>query len=217
MNIYEKNGITLTELLVASILVGIVMLGVASFGVSIKQLQGTTNRSTIIAMRTKAAMARISKDAYLAVGDNENCGKDELGTDINCGWGVRYYNQGSNLSICFRQDVNESPDSYADDEWACYFRGGANDLYRCDVSTPTTTNIPVRNFGQCQAGGAEQQLLELNPADNVFYQVFENAGRLDYVEITLSTLFDTGLSEDPITNPEYTATTQISPPGHSRW
>lgn len=200
----KKNGITLTELLVASVLVGIVMLGVASFSVSIKQFQNSTNKSTITEMKTKAAMARITKDAYLAVGDE---------TDR----GIVAYSAGQNLSICFRHDTN-NPSSYTDDAWKCYFRGNQDDLLACNVPPQS---VPVQNIGHCNntgGGGAPSRLLlELDPAKNIFYQLVENAsGQLEYVELSLTGIFDQTAVKHPINNPTYTTTTQVSPPGHSR-
>ena len=64
----KKNGITLTELLVASVMIAVVMVGVASFSLAIKNLQQSTSRSVLVALRAKSAMARLVKDASLAVG-----------------------------------------------------------------------------------------------------------------------------------------------------
>ncbi|MCK5178564.1 MAG: prepilin-type N-terminal cleavage/methylation domain-containing protein, partial [Candidatus Omnitrophica bacterium] len=69
INTMDKKGITLTELIVASILIGIVMIGVAAFSASIEQLHTSTNRSTILTMKTTATMNHITRAAYLAVGD----------------------------------------------------------------------------------------------------------------------------------------------------
>jgi Tfp pilus assembly protein PilE len=195
----EEKGITLTELLVASVLVGIVMIGVASFSISIKHLQNSTNKSTIMEMKTKSAMARVVKDAYLAVGDIMNPG-------------IVAYSAGQNLSICFRQDVN-NPSSYADDIWKCYFRGASNDLLACNVPPQT---VPVQSLGHCNGGGSAELLLEIAPSQNVFYQLMETpSGQLEYVQMSLAGIFDQTAAAHPILNPTHTLITQISPPGHS--
>ena len=200
-----KKGITLTELLVASILIGIVMIGVASFSVSIQQLQNSTNRSTILAMKTTAAMNRLTRDAYLAVGDETNRGI------VNKLIPPRE-------SVCFRHDTND-PSSYADDTWTCYFFESALDKRRlslCPVPT-AEADVPPNNTGKCDGTGQRSLLLTLNPAQGNFHQIIEDSdGRLESIEITLSAIYDPTLAPHPITNPTYTATTQVSPPGHSR-
>ena len=203
IKIVNKNGITLTELLVASILIGIVMIGVASFSVSLQQFQNSTNRTTILAMKTMTAMNRLTRDAYLAVGDETNRGIVDRAIP-------------KRNSLCFRHDTT-NPSSYTDDTWTCYyFDIPSNLLYLCTVPT-AEANVPPNNAGQCDGAGTRRLLLELNPAQGVFYQIIENSdGRLESIRITLSSIFDSTLASHPITNPVYTTTTQISPPGHSR-
>ena len=92
---------------------------------------------------------------------------------------------------------------------------------RDQLSTNDIVPIMVSGAGPtgCRRGGDEVLvgLDNTNPGDNIFYQIVENAaGQLLYIEISISTLYDTSLSFDPITNPRYTATTQISPAAHSR-
>jgi prepilin-type N-terminal cleavage/methylation domain-containing protein len=219
----ENRGVTLTELLVASVMIGIVMIGVASYSGSITRLQGSTNRSTIVAMRTKAVMARIVEDAYSAVGDNENCGKDDDGVpewNLNCGWGIRGFELGPRKSICFRHDVNVTPENYSDDAWTCYLKaptGGPSRLFLCGGPPTLPANVPVKNNGDCNANGGSEELLTFDPAENNFYQVVENAaGQLEYVEITISNIYNRIPAEHPMTNPTYSITTRVSPPGHSR-
>jgi len=204
MHIHKKSGITLTELLVASVLIGIVMIGVASFGVSIKQLQGSTNKSAIIAMRVRATMPRLIKSAYLATGNQTDEGIWEDGN-------------GANKGLCFRNDENTppTPDSYADDTWICYFRGGNRDLFLCDQDP--VDRPPVGTGNECDFGGGAQLLLELETGAGDYYQIVRDGeGRIDYVEFTLQALYDQQSAYHPIDNPRYTLTTQISPPGHGR-
>lgn len=201
----KKNGMTLTELLMASVLVGIVMLGVASFSVSLNQFQNSTDKSTLIAMKTKAAMARINRDALLAVGD---------ATDP----GVYSWTNGSNRnSICFRHDLANTPADYSDDTWTCYFHGNSFNVTRC-VDPAAGPPPACTNNGQCCGGATEQSPL-LQLADNASeYAAIVDAdgdGRMDYIGITFTTRATWNQPAHPITNPEYTLTTQISPPGHS--
>ena len=204
----NKNGITLTELLVASILIGIVMIGVVSFSVSIQQLQNSANRSTLLSMRTMTAMNRLTRDAYLAVGDETDRGI--FIRDIN-----------PFKSICFRHDTND-PSSYGDDTYHCYLFETNNNNRRfsaCPVK-PDLTNVPPNNAAQCDGVVARNILLTMDPTfGDVFFQIHEDAtNRLESIEFTLQSIFDPdpALTAHPITNPTYSITTRVSPPGISR-
>jgi len=197
------RGMTLTELLVASILVGIVMLGVASFSIALKHIQGGTSRSALLAMRTHAAMAKITKDAYATVGDATNPGIKERA-------------MGQDRSICFRKDTND-PSSYTDDTWSCYYRrrlGSSNNLWRCTEPTPPA-KVPPANLLECNNGGTSDLLLNLNNND-YFTIVTDTDDRLEYIEFTFTAIIDRSAAVHPVDNPLYTLVTRVSPPGHSR-
>ena len=213
------RGITLTELLMATIMIGIVMLGVASFSGSINRLQGSTSRSTIVAMRTKAVMAKIVKDASSAVGDNQDCGTEDSGYvnwDINCGSGIRTdQGGGGKLGICFRHDVAASPEDYTDDDWICYYKGAGADkkLFYCGITNPN--DVPVTNAGKCNLN---IEILKLWPGNDNYFNIVRNAaGQLRYVELTISNIYNRNLGAgDPMVNPTYSITTRVSPPGQSQ-
>ena len=202
----KKNGITLTELLVASVMIAIVMIGVASFSLAIKNLHQSTSKSVLVALRSNSIMARIVKDASLAVGHESDRG-------------VLDFNGGGGTSICFRHDLPETPDDYTDDSWICYFQASnpTAPLESCGIVPPA--RVPVQNNGDCNAGSLRQALLDLESGGPIFASVVENSGsRFMYIDITLVSLFDVSPTNpfDPINNPRYTANTQISPIGHSR-
>jgi len=205
----KDKGITLTELLVASVMIGVVMMGVASFAVAIKNLHRSTDKTVIISLRTKAAMARITGDATLAVGHEGNRG-------------IIPFSGGTHLSICFRHDTNNIPGDYLDniDGWECYYRNSANnDLMICGgprllAGVPVTTD--VGGAQACATGVVgDEFILALDPADNVFYTIVETGGRLDFVDITLSTIFDDARAFHDVNNPRYSTNTQVVPFGHS--
>jgi len=205
---FNERAITLTELVVASAMIGIVMVGVASFGSSISQLQSSTSRSVILGMRAKSVLARISDDAFATIGDNEDLG-------------YRWRMQGPNSrSICFRHDVASTPSDYTDDTWTCYWRDNDDILFLCGPNPTVSPNTPG-NAVQCDGTGSRRRLLELRQRN--FFNVVRQpivAGdfnrRLDYFEFEIFTLFDPSLTENPITNPRYDVTAQISPPAQSR-
>ncbi len=218
-SIHLKNhGLTLTELLVASVMIGIIMIGIASFGTSIQQLQSSTNRSVILAMRAKAVMARLAEDAYEAVGS-----AGDPNGPTNIGPGIRVGGSGPNKGLCFRHDVANTPDSYGDDEWTCYFQapGPIPTLYLCGAPPTPEAKVPVKNNGDCQTnapGGQKQMLLPLrdNAADTFYEVVNDGSGRFQYITLTLRTIYDHTVPAHPVTNPEYVLSTDVSPPGHSR-
>lgn len=209
---HNTSGITLTELLVASVLVGIVMLGVAGFSVSIKQMQASTNQTTVLAMRARAALARMVKDASLAVGDNENCGTEGLGSgNVDCGLGIRWVPIGPPPAICFRHDRSGTPDNYVDDSWVCYTLRGSYDLSRCDgmLKANITSN--------CTGAANVTEMIQLaKPEGFVFFNVIQNGnGRIEYVEFIIRARPKFDQPADPITNPETLITTRVKPQGHS--
>ena len=195
----DKKGITLTELIVASILIGIVMIGVAAFSASIEQLHTSTNRSTILTMKTTATMNHITRAAYLAVGDETDRGIVTGGL-------------GKKESICFRHDTDVDPSSYTGDTWTCYFIGNQQEIYLCDAGlTP-----PVDNWGDCKAGvGNPQELLTLDTI--IFFNVVNDVGLgpLEYIEINLPAIYQRNQPIHPIKNPRYILKSRITPPGHS--
>ena len=195
----SKNGLTFTELLVASILIGIVMIGIASFSFVVKQIQGATNRSALLSMRLGGAINYIRRDALLAVGDSSSRG-------------IRTSSTGQDRSICFRHDTN-NPVSYADDTWVCYCYGPPDDvLKRCD----NPAAVPPQNDNQCTTGATDVRQFSFLSDIDFFNIVNDSDDRLDYIEITLTSRYDSGNPAHPVNNPEHTLTTRISPPGHGR-
>ncbi len=206
----NQKGLTLTELIVASLMIGIVLIGVASFNYTVSSLESTTSKTTQIKTETAAAMLQIKKDAALAVGDITSPGV------------IHFETGGTSRCICFRQDVDD-PASYTDDQWICYTHDNSYDIERVSaVSQPISYNT-------CQptAGNNTQLLFNYSLAINEFYNVVETTDgegldHLDYVEITLTTAPDTSsapincATTDPMENPCYSLTTRVSPAGHSR-
>ena len=144
-------------------------------------------------------MHRITRDAYLAVGDETNRGVVTGGI-------------GNKESICFRRDADLDPSSYTGDTWSCYFINNQKYVFLCDPGlTP-----PVDNWGDCKAGiGDPEKLITLTTTD--FFTVVNNVGvgPLEYIEIDFSAIFDRTEPVHPIENPIYKLKSQIKPPGHS--
>ena len=102
---------TLTEVIVASILVGIVMMGVMAFNVTLNKMQSSSNLYNILAMRALPVLNRIRQDVKLATGNS---------TDP----GIVFANGNSGISsyISIRQDLSipPTPADNTDDKWIIY-------------------------------------------------------------------------------------------------
>ena len=158
-----NRGITLTELLVACVMIGILMIGTASFSLAIQRLQSSTNRSTILAMKMKAAMAEIDQDAVLAVGHATNPGV------------YAWTNSQDTNSICFRQDLPNTPWDYTDDSWICYYHDDSFDIQRCPGTTHFFPPACTQSI-QCFAGVPESnqtQLLSITKSDLIYPDVVD--------------------------------------------
>lgn len=197
MNIRSKNGMSLTELIVASILVGIVMLGVISFTSSMKSVQGSTSNSTIPSVKLASVMFEISKDASLAIGDQTDTGIEED-------------DAGATKHLCFRQDndgagtSNISPADYSDDVWVCYLMDNNNTLHKCIDA----------DFANCVDGSTSPQFPDLiTLSQNSFFDVVEvgNPPRIEYIHLDIKTRNVPTAAIHPINNPEFKLETNISP------
>lgn len=203
----SNKALTLTELLVASIMIGIVILGVVSFNFTVGSIERTTNRSTIIKTRAASAMLQMKRDVQLAVGDVRNPGIISFEPNAN------------DRAICFRHDGGD-PSTYGDDVWACYYHGGSNGLWLCPDKAAQPTDYTEAS---CASSAALPFHFKLT--DGEFYEILsttdsENLDHIDYVKIMLNTAYDpstfVSCDTDPLKNPCYSLTTQISPVGHGR-
>ncbi|MCD4779384.1 MAG: prepilin-type N-terminal cleavage/methylation domain-containing protein [Candidatus Omnitrophica bacterium] len=193
----NKKGLTLTELIVATVMIAIVMVGVAAFTFAVKSIQGTSRKASITSMRLAAVMSKLRKDAMLAVGDINNLG-------------IVSNNTGDDRGLCFRHDADNDPATYTGDQWVCYVTYGTGDtgLRVCEGLASADTDCG-------QAGPPnDKQLIELT-SKNYFSISLDGQGRLAELQITLTARDDSSAVADPLENPEYTLTTKVFPVGHS--
>ena len=194
-----KNAMTLTELLVASILISLIMIGAVSVDYAVRRSRKTISSSTRIATQLSAAMKQITGDAGLAVGDIVSPGIvfDDTLDDIN---------------ICFRIDTPETPADYSDDTWTCYSQGDSGSghteqqIYRC---TGLGAALGANQFCSSAAGG-ETFVLETMAIG------FFDIPTMPDTKITLKRCANNAVAEHPINNPCYELESQISPPGISQ-
>lgn len=199
----SKAGVTLTELLIATILIGIVMTGITAFSFSVKEFESTSSKTNLMAMQVAAAANLISRDAHRAVGDPTNKG-------------IRHSYAANLESLCFRHDnrANQTPDVYTDDEWTCYFRDANGDVWRC---FPDTANLAT---GTCNTNNAAHLYraalaypVGIYPSQ---FGIYQPAGTIDYVYMALDTRFDPQSEWHPIDNPGYHLSLTVNPVAHSR-
>lgn len=206
--ISSHSAMTLTELLVASVLVGIVTLGLISAEYTIRTSRLSSVRDSQISAQLQAAMIRLSRDANLTVGDPANSG-------------IREFPAGSDRTVCFREALAGGIDStYSNSVWNCWWReelaAGRSNLTSCSYTSPTA---PQSN---CAGAGVANvkfwvRLSNDPPADPEFYTIVPNAsGQFDHIELDLISRFDLSAPAHAISNPEYHLSSQINPQSQSR-
>ena len=197
----NPKGLTLTELLVAAILMGIVMVGLISVNYAIRRMENSTSEATILAMQTSAAMRHITRNGLLAVGHESD-------------QGIRYHLAAlPDISfLSFRQDIAATPADFTDDEWVIYTDAGeANRLYTCrqNASDGATPDLS----GACS--GAQRTMLLDNVNTFTYQLVRDPTVPSTYLEVSLQAQYDVGQPSNPLTNPVQELTVQINPPSHS--
>ena len=197
----NPKGLTLTELLVAAILMGIVMVGLISVNYAIRRMENSTSEATILAMQTAAAMRHITRNGLLAVGHEADPG---IRYDLTTPPSVSY--------LSFRQDVAATPADFTDDIWVIYTDAGeANRLYTCRQSASTG---PEPGLSDRCSSSQRVQLL-----DNVIVFTYQLVRDITvpstYLEVNLQTQYDVSQPFNPTTNPRQELSVQINPPSHS--
>lgn len=188
MSIFSrKNAMTLTELIVASVLMGIMMVGLVSVDLAVRNSRTAAVSDTSLAIQTQAAMLRITNDAMKAVGNSSDPGVSSTPN-----------------FLCFRQDTDNNPNTFSGDTWVCYDKDG-DDLDRCAPPAPQhcldTTNGYLN--------------ILLNKTVDFTYNFYIDGGTKKlYIDISMTNRFDPASAAHPVTNPDYTLSTHVSPPGH---
>jgi type II secretory pathway pseudopilin PulG len=184
---FRKNAMTLTELIIASVLMGIMMVGLVSVDLAVRNSRATATADTAVAIQTQAAMLRITNDAMKAVGNSSNPG-------VSSAAGF----------LCFRHDTDNDPNTFSGDTWVCYDKD-ENDIDRCTPSVPE----------HCTLSSTGYESVLLGKTSDFTYNFFlDSTTKKLYVDISMTNRFDTTVAAHPITNPDYTISTHVSPPGH---
>lgn len=200
MTIKNSYGLSLTELLIASVIIGVIMTGVAVFTISVRQLQASNQTTMYTNIKVTALMKAMKTDAELAIGDPTDSG-------------IRTNTAGSTRSICFRHDVSNTPDIYANDIWVCWYHHASSPGLRRCFNVPVG-NVPPTTAAMCDSAVSEQDYFELTNI-NFFNLVMDGSGRLKYLTLSL-TAHDTNTAYDALKNPDITMMTNVSPPMMAR-
>ena len=195
---------TLTELMIATILVGIVMAGVVSVDFGIRNMRGSASKMNDAMSNVSVAMLRITQDAQQTTGDR---------TDVGVSWST--LNQ--TRAICFRQEATSPTlNDYSDDTWTCYTHQTTSlppTLYRCANLASAITDCP-------SDPGADEvilnnMVLDTAPNDSFFTIVNAPDGQINYIHFKFKYRPSTGAAHY-INNPEATQESNAYLPKMSR-
>jgi len=192
----QKSGLTLVELIVASMLIAIVLLGVVAFNLSLTQIQDDSFNQSTLSIQASTAMNYLEDDISMAIGNNSNPGVTTRTGSITPG-------------LCLRQP-DATPLTMVDNLWICYFLDNLtatadHNLKRC-VPSPIN-NIPDR-ISECDTNDPITNLVKLQ--DGNFFTVGDDIPFTPpgpgLIKITLNAQDGTG---------SYSMTTDIGMKNHS--
>jgi prepilin-type N-terminal cleavage/methylation domain-containing protein len=212
--IRSDRGLTLTELIVASVLVGIVMMGIVSFNVSLKNVQDTSSLGANLSLEAATTMSYLRNDIVMAFGSS---------ADTGLFYPTLTGANSLNRSLCIRKDGGDLISTSPDDTWTCYFYEDATRLLERCVR-PTTAVDPktapfIATRVACEAGASSIQYLT-HLVDRDFYSIVPAPPAImQYVRISLR-VYDP--VRDPMRQRPYPPTTSapfmvsINPDNHTR-
>ena len=187
--VFNKNALTLTELLAATIVTGIVMIGVASMDISLRNAFEGTSRGSITASRVSTIMHHISRHILEACGNHA-----DPGVIVDA----------SNKRLRIRTDT--TPWNTTDGaQWYIYkFNSGQNTLTYCATSDSSSVT--------CQ--GSEQEfknIVSFEPSP-----IFDDPNNYIFsVRVTIASRYNTASAADDLKNPEYTLISTFNLPNSS--
>ena len=210
---FSNNAMTLTELIVASVLVGIVTLGLIAAEQAIRMSRQSSHRDAQISAQLQAAMIKLNQDASSTVGDV---------TDT----GIYQYSLGDDLGICFRQAAGDA-NTYMDDIFNCWSVNKSSGL----LTSCSDAMLPAP-FTSCIGKPDQFDWVTLIPFDityPTFYSVVNTSDttiaptnfiiknqKISYIQLDLRSRYNRSVADHPIENPTYILNARISPTGLSR-
>jgi Tfp pilus assembly protein PilV len=192
-NLRSIQGLTLTELIIAAVLVSIIFAGALSVEYAVRNSRGMASKDALLAMSTAATMLQITRDANIAVGDASDPGMVSTAD-----------------GFCLRQDRNTpaTAHNYTDDSWVCYSRLSQN-IHRCVKASGSAAS-------SCQ--GADPVIgtavFTAGEGSKFIPQIVINFPQGIYLDISLTNRPNPTAALDPIDNPDLTLQSRIYPLGH---
>jgi hypothetical protein len=205
--ILHNNALTLTELMVASILMGIVMVGVAGFGVAIKRMQDTVDKQAIVNYHAATAMAFFERHISQAYGSAADPANPVY--LFNTVVAPRNY-------WSFRADPSRTPTNTADDNWMIFWSDQANPdtLYYCtkpyDPANGDATNFGV---GQGCSPANRQIVLNENMIGNPTITFAPNNAPSILSQVVVAGItvrYSAAAASEPVDNPEVSMSSSIA-------
>ncbi len=181
---------TLTEILVATMLVGIVMLGAVSVDYAVRSARKSASQDSSLSIRTQATLVRITRDASAAVGDFSSPGIDDT----------------TGGALCMRKELGGDLNTYDDDQWICYWKS-VTKIYRCERTI-------AAGPGACATSDAEVGTVCSAASCFTYDFVLDLPSAQIYLDVSLTGRTDPSQTFHAINNPEYTASTRVYPAGH---
>jgi len=221
--IFSKTGITLVELIVATVLVAVVLLGIFSISMVLNNNNQGYGQRYVIKSSTQTTLNHIINNASLAVGSGLS---NDKGILIGTADGLADDN-----SFCIHQHPNNTSTDTTGDTWACYSLFN-NQINYCTM--PYNVGALARGAQSCTTGtnlttgptflGTAYSISNYNGNSSPpsFYINGTNSGGPPMVfTITIQNCLDdtsstgtcspTGNSTDPANNPEVQLTESAFP------
>jgi len=130
----SKTGMTLIELIIASLIAVIVLASLASVDYSVRLMHHARGPRSMLSAETTAILQHIARNMQATIGD-----AGDLGIEITGG--------GRTLSIRQDQNATPTPADYTDDTWVYYDRNGHNVRY-CQGHNACTTLLSNLGSGK---------------------------------------------------------------------
>ena len=137
---FDRNALTLTELLMTTAIVGIIMLGVVSVDYALRKQNRSSYGSLLSLLGAQSIAQRVITEATKAVGTSADPGI-VVGSQTGGPGPVRITDVNT---FCIRRDMKNTPTS-----WVCYWRSttladtvtGMVNFYTCTKSLPAGSVI----------------------------------------------------------------------------
>ncbi len=195
----QSKGLTLTELIVAVILVGIVMLAVAAMDVAMRQVHQTSSKDAQVKMKVSSALLHLANNVTVATGMSQDPGIV-----------IEPIMTGNSHRVYIRKDGGD-PATYDDDQWIHYdvieyvTPEDGVDVIFCPQSEDPDLD-PTCFAPEITLANVSSMFTELA-------QYGVSGGF--HVKVSIESRYDNSLPYDPLDNPQYRLDSKIIPLQHT--